>query len=413
MTYHVSPTMTKRLEECVSRSGGKRALAAMSGISEAQLYRYLTGESILPTDRLESIAKAAQVDTAWLLTGRDTPEGPLAKDPRPSFRPELMIQIAQAFDELLVEYDKTFTPKQKARAVSYMYEALRHMETYHGIEITPQKSDMLEMVSFISDLRTEEEINVLHRLLHVIEYTDFFDTDSNMQFLTTFCSLISRGYKSYYDSHIGTVYFERMGLKLDPQAIERLIEPIEATIKRLKKTDIDLLDMGCGNGRHISYLHRHMPNVRVRGIEISEQAVELCRTLSNAGKLPQNSVIQGDFRSTPYQDQSFNLILSRMSLWSTPYFPDTGLGMEEVFNEIFRLLRPGGTFVLTSIYGHRMEHFTFKQFLNEEDVKQLCASANLKLVAFDRMNSTSDNGGQGGIDYQSVFDNAFRAIIVK
>lgn len=146
----LDPALIARLDLCAEKLGGKRALAAASQISEAQLYRYMGGESSIPHDRLLALALAAKVDAGWLLTGRGTPQGPLPADPRPPFRPALLTQIIQVFEELLVEYDKPFTPRQRARAIAFMYEALRHEEVLSREELMPQKFDILKIVNFIS-----------------------------------------------------------------------------------------------------------------------------------------------------------------------------------------------------------------------------------------------------------------------
>jgi len=410
----LQPTVTKRLAECVTRAGGKRAIAAKSGISEAQLYRYLTGESVLPINRLQAIAKAAAVDTSWLLTGQGAPEGPQAQDPRPSFRPELMVQVIETFNELLLEYEKPFTPKQRAQATTLIYESLRHTEIKRNSPLNLQKTNMLEVISFLGDLRTEDELRMFQRVLELSQYNkENIVCEDNLQLLNTFCNLITRGYASYYNSHIGQLYFDRMGTQIDNNAAQRLINMLEEFININKKQKVDFLDIGCGNGRHISYIYRHFPNVNVKGLELSLRGVELGNNLIQSGKLPAGSITHGDYRRLPYNDLSFDLLFSRMSLWSIPYFPGSDLGMEEVFQEAYRVLRPGGMFVITSLYGEGQEFLPFRQYLNERDIENLCKTAGFKLLKTEHLNSVSDNGGKSGIDYSSILDKSFRTVLQK
>lgn len=54
-----------RLRHAVTAAGGVRQVARLTGISEAQLYRYFKGMAV-PSDRVIVLASACEVSIGWL-----------------------------------------------------------------------------------------------------------------------------------------------------------------------------------------------------------------------------------------------------------------------------------------------------------------------------------------------------------
>lgn len=374
--------LSSRLEMCVNRMGGKRALALASGVSESQLYRYMADASSIPAERLLAIAVAAKVDAGWLLTG----DGPVApsidtENHRPAFRPALLTRLIQVFEELLLEFDKPFPPRLRARAIAFMYEALRHREIITEVETTPEKFEIFKYASFLSEMRNEEELETLIKALDLLEYsTSTIDYESNFQLLTSFCNLMARGYRRYYDSYAGQAYFERMGQQLGANNIQYLHNLVEDMTRLCGKSELDWLDIGCGNGRHISHLYRHYPFLRVKGLDLSPFAVGSCHDLIKSAKLPDGSVNLGDFRQLPYPSASFDVVFSRFTLHAMPYLPGTGLGMEAAFEEISRILRKNGVAHILLLYGRGREYLLFRQWVDEKIIADLSKRAGLEIV---------------------------------
>uniref|UniRef100_A0A1S7LL11 Putative Transcriptional regulator [similar to part of Mmc1_2302] n=1 Tax=Magnetococcus massalia (strain MO-1) TaxID=451514 RepID=A0A1S7LL11_MAGMO len=65
-------TLGKRIAEIANFVGGKKKLAKLAGISEAHLYRYISGKSQPTIGPLMEMSKAAGVTLDWLATGRHT-----------------------------------------------------------------------------------------------------------------------------------------------------------------------------------------------------------------------------------------------------------------------------------------------------------------------------------------------------
>ena len=94
-----------------------------------------------------------------------------------------------------------------------------------------------------------------------------------------------------------------------------------------------ILDIGCGPGDLAAMLAKRLPQVRVVGLDLSPSMVELARERHGAeGRLRFEA---GDAASLPFEAQSFDLVVSTLSLH---HWPDPGAA----FGEMRRVLRPGG-----------------------------------------------------------------------
>ncbi|RYG59925.1 MAG: class I SAM-dependent methyltransferase [Alphaproteobacteria bacterium] len=373
---------TQRLTACIERVGGKRAMANAALISEAQLFRYVNAVTQVPSDRLVAIANAAQVDAGWLLTGEGSASGE-KQHGRPTFRTELMVQVVQLFEELLIEFEKPFNPRQRARAITFLYNALRHEEIVRENMFTPQKFDMLKYLNFLGEMRTEEELEIMIQAMDILEYSK--DKNAKIvqesELLRTWCNLLVRGMKGYYSSYAGQVYFERhAGGSLDSQAIIDLQNFVMEAIQTTGKNQLDWLDLGCGNGRHLMHLHKHMQNVSVKGIELSQLGYNLCKELMDSEKLPKDSVTLGDMRHLPYASETFDVVHANLSLHCLPYLPGSGLGFEEALNEAKRVLRKGGIISLVVPAGDWRDYSMPRQFLNEETLKKIAKDNGFKVI---------------------------------
>ena len=100
-----------------------------------------------------------------------------------------------------------------------------------------------------------------------------------------------------------------------------------------------VLEVGSGRGGGASMLHKYMVPARMTGLDYSREAVQLCRNHYPASGL---EFIQGDAEHLPLPDESYDVILNVESshcYGSVPAF----------LNEATRVLKPGGTFLLTDL----------------------------------------------------------------
>lgn len=360
--------LSERLLACAEKVGGKKALAAAVGMSETTLYRYLNGETEMPAKVILRAARAAGVDAGWLLTGEEA----LPKGSRPPMRPALMTNLIEQFETLLLEYEKPFSPRQRALAVQYMYDALRHEEVVRGKEITVGRTEMVEYVSFLADMRNETLIRGLQRSLDSLEYggeplTAFEQNEWQM--------LVCRAWASLYNSAAGQAYFDRMTFAPNEFRIKRLDALIEEALRRGFLEAMHILDVGCGNGRELSYLWRQNTKRQVHGLELSERGVKLAQQLESMRKLPAGCVVHGNMLGLPYDDNSMDVVNFSASLDALPLLEDKSVGMRAALAEAWRVLKPGGVIGILTLDGKGRQYLPFRQILGEGDVCEILEQA--------------------------------------
>jgi len=99
-------------------------------------------------------------------------------------------------------------------------------------------------------------------------------------------------------------------------------------------------DLGCGPGQLVIELARRSPGLHVTGIDLSEEMLAQGQeNARRAGVAERVSFRQGDAQQIPFPDASLDLVVSTLSLhhWSDPV---------AVLDEIARVLRPGGSFLI-------------------------------------------------------------------
>jgi SAM-dependent methyltransferase len=375
--------LPERLEWLAERLGSKRHLAELAGISESQLYRYFEPDAAIPHDKLIALAHAAVANPSWLLSGLGDPAKPKERL-RPPFRKDLMIELEQGFSQLMAEYQTPIPLPLRSRMVAYLYEVLRHEEYLTKTYAKIDKFRLLQYVSFMAEMKSEAEMDVLHEAFHLLTYRTLTEkTKDHHQLLTTWCNLLVRGMRGYYNSYAGQVYFDRMGLTLPTEAVAELHHFVTQAYKIIGKSHLDWLDAGCGNGRHLAHLYRHVPNLRIKGLELSDLGVELCKKLEKSERLPEDCVQQGDIRLAPFKSESFDVVFARLSLHSLPFLDSSmHIGIGEYLDEIYRILRPKGILQWITLGGDHFDFFMMWQYLSNEDIHTLAKSSRFKIIEF-------------------------------
>lgn len=97
----------------------------------------------------------------------------------------------------------------------------------------------------------------------------------------------------------------------------------------------DILDVGCGGGRHMADLVQRTWG-RVCGVDPSGAAVRMARWVNRFGiALGREAVEQGGVEALPFGDGQFDMVTALESVY---FWPSVPLGLLEVR----RVLRPGG-----------------------------------------------------------------------
>jgi len=116
----------------------------------------------------------------------------------------------------------------------------------------------------------------------------------------------------------------------------RLYQRVIADLAALQLVEGKVLDAGTGPGALIRELARSLPGLGVYGIDLSEDMIQLARAHASREQLEERVQFEsGDVAHLPYPDQSFDLVVSTISLhhWSE---------LEQPLRELYRVLRTGG-----------------------------------------------------------------------
>ncbi len=113
-----------------------------------------------------------------------------------------------------------------------------------------------------------------------------------------------------------------------------LYHEIEAQLPPL--TEGKLLDVGTGSGLQLEAIHEVRPRMELFGLDLSPAAIRVARR--NLAGLAVDLRV-GSIDEAPYEDGTFDIVTcnASMSYWKDPV---------ACFNEIYRILKPGGSAVL-------------------------------------------------------------------
>ena len=131
-----------------------------------------------------------------------------------------------------------------------------------------------------------------------------------------------------------------------------------------------VLDAGCGTGAISRDLARWANVDEVIGIDPSPVFLEKAREL--AADIPNLRFEEGDARSLPYEDASFDAVIFHTCLCHVP-------GPEKAVEEAFRVLRPGGH---VAIFDGDYATTTFA--IGDHDPLEDCANAAIAALVHDR-----------------------------
>ena len=101
-----------------------------------------------------------------------------------------------------------------------------------------------------------------------------------------------------------------------------------------------IADLGCGGGRNAASLLKHYPHACLTALDYSDVSVEKTRQVNQAAiAAGRCTVLQGNVAALPFDAAEFDLITA----FETVYFWPDGS-----FNEVYRTLKPGGTFLIVN-----------------------------------------------------------------
>lgn len=102
----------------------------------------------------------------------------------------------------------------------------------------------------------------------------------------------------------------------------------------------DLLELGCGRGQFALWLASAVSDLRVTGVDFSTSAITIARKkITNTSRAVR--FLAGDAQFVPFADNTFDWIVSCECL---EHLPEP----QKMAAEMFRVLKPGGRFCLTT-----------------------------------------------------------------
>lgn len=105
---------------------------------------------------------------------------------------------------------------------------------------------------------------------------------------------------------------------------------------------LEIADFGCGGGINVAKLIKLFPKAKVTGFDYSNISVKESKKV-NAQEISNGicSIIQGDVSKTPFEKEKFDLITAFETIYFWP-------GPLMSFKEVYRTLKPGGTFMIVN-----------------------------------------------------------------
>ncbi len=119
----------------------------------------------------------------------------------------------------------------------------------------------------------------------------------------------------------------------------RALKPVAGWLAGKNQRELRALDVGCGTGRLLAFLHDAWPGMKLTGIDLSPPYLAEARRL--VGKTARVKLIEGAAESLPFEDASLDLVTSSFLLHELPKKIRTA-----VFTEMARVLKPGGLLVV-------------------------------------------------------------------
>jgi ubiquinone/menaquinone biosynthesis C-methylase UbiE len=141
--------------------------------------------------------------------------------------------------------------------------------------------------------------------------------------------------------------FDRVAPQWDSMRGPDSLAPFEAALEAIDAPVTDVLDVGTGTGSGAAIVVRRFPDARVVGVDLSEEMLERAR-VNVAGA----EFRRADASSLPFPDESFDLVAHA--------------NMIPFFDEVARVLRPGGTALFAFSIGDQTPIYVTPERLRAE-----------------------------------------------
>jgi len=140
---------------------------------------------------------------------------------------------------------------------------------------------------------------------------------------------------------------------VDPEAVEEYDRVsrmpqfwlLKSFVKKLEIYTVEgsITDVGCGSGILLGLIAKEWSTIKLVGVDISKEMLERARAnFESSGLGGRAEFKEGSSDRLPFEDQTQDFVVSTLSLhhWADP---------ESAFNEIHRVLKPGGKMLVLDL----------------------------------------------------------------
>lgn len=325
----------KRLKEFVKKLG-HRQVVQQSGISSAQLYRYMQGSPI-PHERLVSLAQLGGVSTDWLLHGES----------------HSIIQVNEIFEVTghviqtvlttlqQVETGQVYRPNELKDLIPlFIINELNYRQYHPEWRLTEEV--VANTLDVVRTLRKNRQLTPY--LQHLLARYQKPDEHFKSIWAGPFCDYVNTANNSYFESRSGENYYARVAHNFKPVNVQWVQDLVQILEQQKFSRRLSLLDFGAGTCRYLRYLHRnHGDWFDLHGLERSSKVMNYVEDFERNGDLPKGTVRKEEWFHHSFANESMDVVTSYMGIHYFPYIPDSQeLGLGRALFEMARTLKRGG-----------------------------------------------------------------------
>lgn len=358
-----------RLQSCARIAGGKEQLASRSGVSLAQLYRYLNGTQTPHVTRLFRIAEASGVKPSWLL-GAD---GDTTTDVD-QCRLNTVQDTYVAFELAYLEYGGSYSAAQKAEILALLVLAVELEKKQAATsELLDNRRAMLEALYFLQPFVQTGRISAYSKGVQQLQKATCSRND-----VQRFTDLVSQGNCALFNSKVGELYYNRVGMDLPGHRLHLLHELQKKIVQAIGLyRQLHVLDLGCGNGRHLLHWAKTGAEKLV-GVDGSPLAIAAAKR--HATVFPRIKWIEADVCRTGLAANQFTFINCMSVLNYLPYVAGSGAGAEALIAEAYRLLQDGGVMHVAVRAGTATEYVPFERAYSPQELIGLAQKQGFRVL---------------------------------
>ena len=136
-------------------------------------------------------------------------------------------------------------------------------------------------------------------------------------------------------------------IKPEDQDWTYAINMVRHVVRNVEFTDKTVLDIGCGRGGACSHFARYYGPRKVCGLDYCAGNIAFCKS---GHMLPNVAFATGDAHNLPFADRTFDIVTN---MESSHNYQD----LKSFFNEVRRVLKPGGIFCYADLLSPQTFHF--------------------------------------------------------